>query len=122
MQLENEKAANRIKHWEATVACANKNYYELIAFDRAVTKAEVSRIVGSNIGLIAVQRLPQLGVDLDDKPLEPVQVMPVGGHVMENLETKYQFRTITVVYGNEERDASILLRPRQSARAAGATR
>lgn len=104
------------------MACANKKYYELIAFDRAMSKPDITRIAGSHTGLIAAQRLPQLGVDRDDRPLEPVQVMPVDGSNMQKLEGKHRFRLITVVYGNEERDASLLLPPRQAARGAGASR
>lgn len=116
IQLEDEKSINRIKHWEATLTCANKIYDELIAFDRAMGKPDISRIVGSHTGLIAAQRLHQLG-DGDDRPLDPVQVMPLDGRNMQRLEHKHQFRTITVMYGNEERDASLLVLPRRQTEA-----
>jgi hypothetical protein len=119
IQIEDEKSINRIRHWEVTLTCANKRYDELIAFDRAMGKSDISRIVGSHTGLVAAQRVHQLG-DGDDRPLDPVQVMPVDGHNMQELERKHRFRIITVMYGNEERDASLLLPPRQTAAARGA--
>lgn len=108
-QLESEKARNRMKHWEATLNCANKRYDELVAFDLVTTKPDIFRILRYDAEPTTVRRIPRLGVNRGDQALDQVQVVPLDGRHMEALEERHRFRIITVMYDNDERDASLLI-------------